>query len=371
MVDLRATPQPLPRPARWAVFGVFVAFTAAGLGARVGDHLVLALISSTVAIALAAATIFGRGSLTVLTAIGSGVAVTVLAEGEPANLGWFGIVALVGWFTMASSPVIAIGYWAATIVLFTSEAAFVRHDAGWVAWLGGTCFTVLASWFASRQHDLVIQLREAQAGLAARAQTEERNRIARELHDVIAHSLTVSLLHVSAARLALDEDRDEAARALEEAERLGRESLDEVRHAVGLLRRDGEPDPTTPMPGSLDVPALLERFRGAGAHVDSTVDGDLGTLPNTVGLATFRILQEALTNAVKHAPNTTSTVHVAVARDAVRLSVDSSGPPKRGSGLGLLGMRERAESLGGRCDAGPGGSGWLVRAELPLGGAPR
>ena len=107
-------------------------------------------------------------------------------------------------------------------------------------WRHGLCLRRLH--VRRRQRDLLVQLREAQAGLAQRAQAEERNRIAREMHDVIAHSLTVSLLHVSSARLALADDPDEAARALAEAERLGRESLDEVRHAVGLMRGPTDPD---------------------------------------------------------------------------------------------------------------------------------
>src|SRR6185437_12005903 len=107
--------------------------------------------------------------------------------------------------------------------------------------------------FGRRQRDLLVQLREAQAGLAQRAQAEERNRIAREMHDVIAHTLTVSLLHVSSARLALADDPDEAARALAEAERLGRESLEEVRHAVGLMR--GPTDRMRPLPAVATSPA--------------------------------------------------------------------------------------------------------------------
>jgi len=173
---------------------------------------------------------------------------------------------------------------------------------------------------------------------------------------VIAHSLTVSLLHVSSARLALRDDPADAERALAEAERLGRASLDEVRHTVGLLHRAGSVDPTTPLPGSIDVPALVEGFRATGADIHATVDSGLDTLPATVGLAAYRILQEALTNAAKHAPRARATVHVAIAHDVVRLDVDSSGAPGRGTGLGLPGIRERAASLGGTCQAGPGGS---------------
>jgi signal transduction histidine kinase len=258
------------------------------------------------------------------------------------------------------------GYWIGSLLLLACEALVVERDAGWAAWIGGTSFSAVASVVGRRQRDLLHQLHAAQGDLARRAQAEERNRIARELHDVIAHSLTISLLHVSAARLALDEDRDEAARALDEAERLGRQSLDEARHAVGLLRRGGDADPSAPLPGSVDVPALVERFRAAGADVEATMTGDLTALPGTVGLATYRILQEALTNAIKHAPQATSVVQVSVNGEAVRLSVDTAGAPRHGTGLGLVGIRERAESLGGRLTAGPGGSGWLVDAEIPL-----
>jgi signal transduction histidine kinase len=219
---------------------------------------------------------------------------------------------------------------------------------------------------------LVAQLRAAQAGLAERARAEERNRIARELHDVIAHALTVSLLHIGSARLAVltdPADPADAARALDEAERLTRDSLTEVRSTVGSLRQDGDTTTWAPLPGADAIPALVERFRAAGADVAVTTNGDVGQLSATTGLAVYRILQEALTNSAKHAPGAPTAVRLAVAGDAVHLEVDSAAAPGSGSGLGLLSMRERAESLGGSCSAGPGGHGWLVRADLPLGAA--
>src|SRR4029077_12178919 len=124
--------------------------------------------------------------------------------------------------------------------LFAGEWLWVTSDPGWGAWMAGTTLTVLAGLLIRHEIDLVFQLREAQAGLAERARSEERNRIARELHDVIAHTLTVSLLHVTSARLAVEHDLDDAARSLAEAERLGRASLDEVRMAVGMLHQDGD-----------------------------------------------------------------------------------------------------------------------------------
>jgi signal transduction histidine kinase len=168
------------------------------------------------------------------------------------------------------------------------------------------------------------------------------------------------------ARLAVEHDPDDAARSLAEAERLGRESLAEVRAVVGMLRADGDVSRTAPLPGVAAVPELVERFRSAGADVTLTVDGDTNRLPATVGLAIYRILQEALTNVIKHAPGSPADVRLAVDASAVTLTVYSTGIPGAGNGLGVIGMRERAESLGGHCEAGPAEQGWLVRATFPL-----
>ena len=231
----------------------------------------------------------------------------------------------------------------------------------------------MAGLLVRRERGLVAELRAAQAGLADRARAEERNRIARELHDVIAHSLTVTLLHVSSARMALRFAPEEAERALVEAERLGRETLDEVRSTVGLLHSDGAgrtgEGAAAPLPGLAGVPALVDRFRSAGADAALRLDGDPDGVPATVGLAVYRIVQEALTNAAKHAPGAPVTVEVAIADD-VTVTVGSAGRPGagrgQGTGLGLDSMRERAESLGGELQAGPDGAGWSVGAVLPL-----
>jgi signal transduction histidine kinase len=221
------------------------------------------------------------------------------------------------------------------------------------------------------QLDLVAQLRQAQAGLAAKTRAEERNRVARELHDVIGHTLVVSLLHVQSARLAVEHDPAAAARALAEAERLGQECLAEVRMTVGMLREDERPAgeaAMAPLPGVDALPALVERFRSAGADITLTVQGDISGLPVTTGLAVYRIAQEALTNAAKHAPGRPTAVWLSVDAGRVTLTADSRAEPGSVArpGLGVVSMRERAESLGGTCEAGPGGQGWLVRATLPL-----
>ena len=251
------------------------------------------------------------------------------------------------------------------------EWIWVKPDPGWGAWIAGTTFTVVFSLLILHQIGLLAQLGAAQAGLAEQARIQERNRIARELHDVIGHTLTVSLLHVQSARLAVEHDPADAARALAEAERLGRECLAEVRtdgrDAPPACRRRRRHS-TGPLPGIDGLPALVERFRAAGADVTFTVEGDTAGLPATAGLAVYRILQEALTNAVKHAPGAPVAVRLAVGAGRVTLTADSLAEPGTGTGLGVVSMRERAESLGGTCEAGPGGRGWLVRATLPLAG---
>jgi signal transduction histidine kinase len=125
------------------------------------------------------------------------------------------------------------------------------------------------------------------------------------------------------------------------------------------------------MPDVTAVPALIERFRAARTDVTLAMHGDTGRLPATCGLAVYRILQEALTNAVRHAPGAAIAVELNVGATAVSLSIDSAGKPRQGSGIGMISMRERAEALGGDCAAGPGGRGWLVRATLPLQAARR
>jgi signal transduction histidine kinase len=259
------------------------------------------------------------------------------------------------------------------MILFTAEWLWVKADHGWGAWLAGVTLTAAFSILIRRDRDLLRQLRQAQAGLAEQARVAERNRIARELHDVIGHTLTVSLLHVQSARLAVQHDPADAARALAEAERLGRECLAEVRTTVGMLREDDGPASTAPLPGAGGLPALVEQFRSAGADVTLTVGGDAARLPATTGLAVYRIVQEALTNAVKHAPGSPTEIRLNVSGNEVTLTADSRAEPGpgTGTGLGVVSMRERAEALGGTCEAGPGGRGWLVRATLPLTGAAR
>lgn len=292
--------------------------------------------------------------------------VVVLGNGSSANLAWFALCVLAGWCALKAGTVQAVVLVACMMALLAWQWTLMSDETGWGAWIAGTIFTLVVCVPARRQSELVDELREAQSGLADRARVEERNRIAREIHDVIGHSLTVSLLHVSSARLAVQEEPADALVALEEAERLGRQSLAEVRQVVGLMRDDDGPG-LTPMPGADQIEALVESVRRAGTPVELKVVGSTASLTATRGLTAYRILQEALTNVARHAPGAATVVRVEVGATETRLTVDSAGAPgvERPGALGILSMRERSEALGGQLKAGPGGSGWRVEAVLP------
>jgi signal transduction histidine kinase len=289
-----------------------------------------------------------------------------MSYAESSYIGWFAVCLVGVWCGLAGQRRDVALFLAGTLAWFTAEWVWIHPDHGWGAWMGGVVLSAVLGLLLRQQATLLAQLREAQAGLADRARAEERNRIGRELHDVIAHTLTVVLLHVTSARLAVEHDPADAARALAEAERLSRESLEDVRLAVGVLHQQADAGRTTPLPGVDGLPALVDRFRSAGADITLAIDGDAGRVHAATGLTVYRIAQEALTNAVKHSPGAATTVALTVGPAVVRLAVDSAAETGTGSGLGMISMRERAESVGGSCQAGPGGSGWLVDARLPL-----
>ena len=353
--DRRADPGLVPgrvKPVVVAGFAVVVA-----VGALRGNPSVFGATAGAVVAVLAAAALVYARRLPLVGAAVATAGIAVEGHGLSNDIGWFAVCLLTGWCVVVVGQRTGLIYWAATMALFTAEWLWTRPDPGWGAWLAGSTLTLLCAWLIRREIDLVVQLRAAQAELAEQARTTERNRIARELHDVIGHTLVVSLLHVQSARLAVEHDPADAAQALAEAERLGRECLAEIRTTVGMLREDDPARSMAPLPGVEGLPALVERFRSAGADITLTVQGDTSGLPATTGLAVYRIAQEALTNAAKHAPGAPASVRLAVGGGSVALAVDSSGRPGSGSGLGVVSMRERAESLGGTCAAGPGGQG--------------
>jgi len=208
-----------------------------------------------------------------------------------------------------------------------------------------------------------------------RAVAEERGRIARELHDVVAHSVSVMTVQAGAARMLLSGDPGRATEPLRAVEETGRQALTELRRLLSILRAvdhranpDGEPVPA-PQPGLDDLPALLDSIRAAGLPAELTIVGRPRALPPGVALAAYRIVQEALTNSLKHAGPAHARVSIRFTQDGVELEVvdDGRGGVPTGQGLGLVGMGERASVFGGRFEAGPvAEGGFAVRAYLPL-----
>jgi signal transduction histidine kinase len=356
----------LIRDVRWPAVGVLAAFLVAGVFTRHPRDLLLSLIG--IVVALAAGSLLAgygpRAALLLALVSGAGVALDAGTRGN--CLAWFGLCVLAFCCVIAAGPRLGALFLLAAVLLLASHMVTRHPDLGWLPWIAGVTVSAAGAALVVRERRLLTQLRTAQAGLAERSRAEERNRIARDLHDVIAHSLTVSLLHVSSARLAVEHEPAEAARALAEAERLGRESLDEVRSIVGMLRTDADRGTTAPVPGADGIPALVERFQAAGAPITLSVDGDLARVPATSGATLYRILQEALTNAARHAPGRRVEVQVSARGGRAELDVLSAGPPRNGRGMGLITMRERAEAVRGSCEAGPGGTGWRVHASLPI-----
>lgn len=208
------------------------------------------------------------------------------------------------------------------------------------------------------------------AAAEKRRADEERLRIARELHDVLAHSISVINVQAGVGLALLDTNPEQARTALTTIKAASKEALGEVRQVLDTLRTPGDA-PRAPAPGLDRLPELVEQAASAGLSVEVETDGDRTALPPGTDLAAFRIVQEALTNVVRHSGSRTARVRIGYAPGRLDLRIDDEGPATGsdagGSGNGLVGMRERAATLGGTIDAGPRpGGGFRVRAELPV-----
>jgi signal transduction histidine kinase len=203
---------------------------------------------------------------------------------------------------------------------------------------------------------------------------EERARLARELHDVVAHDLSVVVIQSQAAQLALPSDPDRAGADLRSIEVAARDALAELRRLIGVLRDQSAGDALAPQPGLGDLAELIRQMNDAGLAVDLDARGDVGSVPAGASLSAYRIVQEALTNTRKHAGPVTAHVRVVRDADALKIEVVDNGPlapaPDLGSGgHGVVGMRERVAMFGGDVEAGPQpGGGWRVDARIPLNG---
>ncbi|MGZ4304370.1 MAG: sensor histidine kinase [Solirubrobacteraceae bacterium] len=301
--------------------------------------------------------------------------------------GSFEVAALaLNFYTLGRRPwrrarivLLAYGMVGAAVVTYVPTHGTVGGMLG--GWALAGLLPYLAGRTLARRSALAAELRAASARLrdeqelrARRAAAEERNRMARELHDVIAHCVSVMVVQTGAARRVAAADVQSAREALRVVESSGREALVELRRIVGVLRRGRDELPDLAAPGLAQLDALAERSRGAGLPVDLTVEGELAALSPELDLVAYRVVQEALTNAIKHAGPARASVSVAVGKRGLELVVSDNGrasAPEQasvnGSGHGLVGMAERVKQYGGELQAGARqDGGFEVSARMPL-----
>ena len=197
---------------------------------------------------------------------------------------------------------------------------------------------------------------------------DERRRLAGEVHDVVGHTLSASMLHTTAARLSIRSDPDAAIASLERAEQHGRRSMNDIQSVVRLLREDSVASAPTPL--AVDLPELVEGFRSAGANISYFGTSGLEDLPAPSALTVYRVVQEGLTNAIRHGSQSAELlVRVDAANTAVEVEISNDiGPRRSGTsgGSGLVGMRERVSAIGGTVEAGPRNDGrWVLSARIP------
>ncbi|NYG07899.1 signal transduction histidine kinase [Phycicoccus badiiscoriae] len=236
-----------------------------------------------------------------------------------------------------------------------------------VIWLVGRAVHLQRS-RADRSQALIQQLEVERQELAHVAVAAERAHLARELHDVVTHSISLMVIQAQGARRVLGDKPEEVSTALEVVESAGRETLTEMRRLLGLLREE-DSLPRAPQPGLADLPHLLDQVRSAGLPVTVTQSGTPGTLHPGIDLAAYRIVQEALTNSLKHARPATARVEIAWQANGIEVSVTDTGEVSASvarDGRGLLGMRERIAAYGGEIQTGPAASGgFRVWCRLP------
>ncbi len=271
--------------------------------------------------------------------------------------------------------------WAAAVLLPLAITAFVTDDGDPFHW-GDIMFATLiigGPWGAGlairlrreRERSLTlrtVELERDQEELARAAVADERQRIARELHDVVAHAISVVVVQARGGRKVLESDAAAARTAFDSIERTGEQALGEMRRLLGMLR-DDEEQSRTPQPSLERLEALADEMRASGLPVELVVEGEPNGIPPGVDVSGYRIVQEALTNALKHAGPAVAHVDVRFSANAVEIDVvddghGSSAAP--GGGNGLLGIRERVAVVGGELEAGPRpDGGFAVHARLP------
>jgi len=282
--------------------------------------------------------------------------------------------ALVTVIAAAAAMTLALGLQSPAV---RSEGTWIESELGIVvAWLAGENLrSRRARW--AELHARAERLEHEREAEARRAVTEERLRIARELHDVVAHSMSVIAVQSAVGNHVMDTQPEEARHALAAIEATSRSALTEMRHLLGVLRQDGEPTGSlVPAPGLADLAPLVAQVKEVGLSVWIHVEGEREPLPPGVDLSAYRIVQEALTNVIKHAGSSTASVTVRYRTGSVALEITDDGPgaPHAGAqagtfsaGHGIIGMRERVAVFGGQFSAGPlPEGGFRVSACLPI-----
>jgi signal transduction histidine kinase len=291
---------------------------------------------------------------------------------------------LAAWFALWSSAannersrafgLLLAAYAAAAVAVANDASAGVSEWAffmgiGTLAWITGIGLRRRTEHAAALEERAAL-LEKRRAEAARTAVAEERARIARELHDVVAHSVSVMTVQASGVRRLLRPEQEREREALEVVERTGREALAEMRRLLGVLRDSGDSAALAPQPGLDQLDRLLEQVRASGLPVELSVEGEPRPLAAGVDLSAYRIVQEALTNTRRHAVDASASVRLRYGRDRLELEIANDGraaAPGDGAGHGLHGMRERAEVCGGTLEAGPRPEGgFAVRATLPV-----
>ncbi len=275
------------------------------------------------------------------------------------------------------APSLASAVTLGLLALVSPVIASLLQDPAEVAvgiWIMGVAFPWAIGRAAARQEQLATELEATRRELAEQALVAERRRIARDVHDFVGHGLAAVMLQITSARHVLRREPAAAEEALRSAEEVGRRSMQELRRTVALLRSDDEGAVAPPLPAATDVRALVDHARAGGLSVQLWTRGDLARIPPSVGVALYRIAQEALANAARHAPHARTVVGIEVAEGRACLVAETTGPtvaspaaePGGRPRYGLVGMRERATALGGEFAAGPTPGGWRVSCRLPL-----
>ncbi len=278
---------------------------------------------------------------------------------------------VVGRWSRSQAEAVALGL----LTMASPVVASLIQDPSEIAvgiWLLGIAFPWVMGRAAARQRELATQLVATRRELAEQALFEERRRIARDVHDLVGHGMAAAMLQITSARHVLRRDPAAAEDALRSAEEVGRRSMRELGRTLALLRSDDEAAVAPPLPSAADVARLVEDARATGLALELRAQDDLSEIAPDVGLALYRISQEAVANAARHAPHARTVLRLELTDEDVNLVVETTGPvnPAPASDAerpryGLIGMRERTNALGGEFAAGPTREGWRVSCRLP------